>query len=600
MTRLSELTFNSRPMIQHLSMLAQDSSRFADIVAQCIEGHIRRVPAWMKLPAFYLLDAISKNVYEPYARRFTSFVVPLYLETYSQVDEATRGKMEEMLLTWRTGSPTGKELFGVTQQIAIERGVWGDGGTNNSSSFHSGTGQITKSQVLSELQFTLGQKERAVQSNPYDTTAQNHIVVLHQLRKLVEAGVSQDELRQILAQLRNMVKSSAPPPVPQPTLPATHSWPPQPPFPPQFPQGVSLSQAYGQLDSAANVTKADPVNLTHSVLPNPPSSTPMPNPPANIANILSSLLKSGVLSTGGVPASINSSAKEDEASIEINETKNETFDEYRSAILSENVGLNTLDLAKTRPRIIEFLYDRLSSQCKQCGIRFPDTKLGKKTMDDHLDMHFRQNRKANQNIGRGHSRSWFIGIEDWIQDISGDQKGKGRADGSGPLNAKASAAAENAKREADLQAQYVIVPAGDEAQVISCPICKEILKSEFLEDDEDWVWKNAIKKDDRIFHATCHAQALTLTSSLAAKLRTEKLNGSRSGTPEVQSISVTLSGLQSTPPSTLLKVSKSPSRSPSLESKGTKRKVDDHGDLNSTDETTPPLKKIALSPTLSS
>ena len=43
MTRLSELTFNSRPMIQHLSMLAQDSSRFADIVAQCIEEHIRTV-----------------------------------------------------------------------------------------------------------------------------------------------------------------------------------------------------------------------------------------------------------------------------------------------------------------------------------------------------------------------------------------------------------------------------------------------------------------------------------------------------------------------------------------------------------------------------
>jgi pre-mRNA cleavage complex 2 protein Pcf11 len=88
----------------------------------------------MKLPAFYLLDAISKNVYEPYACRFTSFVVPLYLETYSQVDEGTRGKMEEMLLTWRTGSPTGKELFGVPQQIAIERGVWGDGGTSNSVS----------------------------------------------------------------------------------------------------------------------------------------------------------------------------------------------------------------------------------------------------------------------------------------------------------------------------------------------------------------------------------------------------------------------------------------------------------------------------------
>jgi pre-mRNA cleavage complex 2 protein Pcf11 len=43
MTRLSELTCNSRPMIQHLSMLAQDSSRFADIVANCIEEHIRTV-----------------------------------------------------------------------------------------------------------------------------------------------------------------------------------------------------------------------------------------------------------------------------------------------------------------------------------------------------------------------------------------------------------------------------------------------------------------------------------------------------------------------------------------------------------------------------
>jgi pre-mRNA cleavage complex 2 protein Pcf11 len=85
----------------------------------------------MKLPAFYLLDAISKNVYDPYARHFAVFVIPLFLETYGQVDENTRSKMEEMLLTWRTGSPTGKELFGVPPQVAIERGVWGDGATNH-------------------------------------------------------------------------------------------------------------------------------------------------------------------------------------------------------------------------------------------------------------------------------------------------------------------------------------------------------------------------------------------------------------------------------------------------------------------------------------
>jgi pre-mRNA cleavage complex 2 protein Pcf11 len=79
----------------------------------------------MKLPAFYLLDAISKNVFEPYARHFATFVIPLFLETYEQVDQNTRSKMEEMLLTWRTGAPNGKELFGVVPQVAIERGVWG-------------------------------------------------------------------------------------------------------------------------------------------------------------------------------------------------------------------------------------------------------------------------------------------------------------------------------------------------------------------------------------------------------------------------------------------------------------------------------------------
>ena len=142
-----------------------------------------------------------------------------------------------------------------------------------------------------------------------------------------------------------MVKSSTPAPVPQPTLPPVHNWSPQPPpFPPQFPQGIPLPQTYPQLDSASstavNMIKADPVNLT------PAGGPPILNPPANIANILSSLLKAGVLSTSAASASTNPSAKQEEASTETKKTKDEAFDEYRSAILSENVGLNSFDLAK--------------------------------------------------------------------------------------------------------------------------------------------------------------------------------------------------------------------------------------------------------------
>lgn len=65
------------------------------------------------------------------------------------------------------------------------------------------------------------------------------------------------------------------------------------------------------------------------------------------------------------------------------------------------------------------------------------------------------------------------------------------------------AAEELAKRDAELRDMHVVVPPGDEAKPISCPVCKELFKSEFLEDDEEWVWKNAVKKDDRVCLFIC-------------------------------------------------------------------------------------------------
>ena len=44
----------------------------------------------------------------------------------------------------------------------------------------------------------------------------------------------------------------------------------------------------------------------------------------------------------------------------------------------------------------------------------------------------------------------------------------------------------------------MVVPPGDEVKNISCPVCKESLKSEFLEDDEEWVWRNAVLVKDKV------------------------------------------------------------------------------------------------------
>jgi len=199
-------------------------------------------------------------------------------------------------------------------------------------------------------------------------------------------------------------------------------------------------------------------------------------------------------------------------------------------------------------------------------------------------MHFRQKRKANQNIGRGHSRSWFTALDDWVYNV-GDMKGKSRGDR--PLTGKLAVAEEKAKREAELRALFVVVAPGEEAKPFSCPVCKEPMRCEFLEDEEEWVWKSAVKKDDKIYHATCHAEAVISTNTLAARLKIEERESrSRSGTPEVP----VPTPARLTPPRTL---QPRPSLSPSpVRTSGVKRKAE--GDEPSVGDS-PPTKKVEVS-----
>ena len=90
----------------------------------------------------------------------------------------------------------------------------------SSSEFYSGQGQILKGQVLSELEFMLGQKEQAIQANPYNSTSQQYTNILCQLHKMVKAGISPDELWQSLTRLHSYSQSNTSPlPVPVPSYP---------------------------------------------------------------------------------------------------------------------------------------------------------------------------------------------------------------------------------------------------------------------------------------------------------------------------------------------------------------------------------------------
>ncbi|KAF9646023.1 hypothetical protein BDM02DRAFT_3189210 [Thelephora ganbajun] len=584
--KLRGLTENSKPAIHALSMIAQDFVRWADVVVQCIENHIRRIPPPFKLTAFYLLDAISKNLYEPYARHFGPIVVPLFLDTYSQVDESTKAKMIEMLATWRAGAPNGRELFGAVPQLAIEQEVFGTGTSSD-------TTRVTSAQVLGELQFATGQAEREMQSNPYNNTVRNQLPVLHQLRQFVEKGLSQDELRQILNQLRNITRPPVqPPPQSYPVAPNMSALPPPTTYP-QYsynhagpssapPQSHPPQPAYpqGVLDVKPSFPPAPPVQAVSAVPLAPTNQLSVPAV-SDIANLYSALVKAGVVGAPGAPPVASSNVNEPQPVSTDSSSKN--ISEHARKLLSQRIELSTTGIARYKPDFDELFLKR-TVQCKQCGRRFSDDATGKKKLEDHLDMHFRQKRKANKNVGRGHSRSWFTALDDWIHDV-GDLKGKSRADR--PLTGKLAAAEEKAKREAELRAMFVVVAPGEEAKPFSCPICKEPMKCEFLEDEEEWVWKNAVKKDDKMYHATCHAEAVISTNTLAARLKNEERESrSRSGTPEVSVSTPT----RSTPPRALqprASLSPSPART-----SGLKRKAE--GDESSLGGT-PPMKKFEVS-----
>ncbi|KAH9018362.1 hypothetical protein EDB83DRAFT_2570797 [Lactarius deliciosus] len=159
---------------------------------------------------------------------------------------------------------------------------------NNVQSSHPSNAFVPKSQVLSELEFALRQKER-------DSFASNHIGILSQLRKLVETGVSQEELAQILAQLRTLVRSNPTNLAPTPSAPPPSSTP--------ILRHTRLRSRFSRRSYRM---------LRSSILTNPSTDTsrPLSNPvvvstasPAipNISGLFEALVKAGVVSATSTP-----------------------------------------------------------------------------------------------------------------------------------------------------------------------------------------------------------------------------------------------------------------------------------------------------------
>lgn len=531
-SHLKSLTFNSKPIITNLTVIAHDhAARMSAVVAKCLDDHIMQSHPSIRLPALYTLDSISKNVGHPYTQLWSARIVPIFLESYRLVDQPTKLRMEELLATWKTAGPGARPLFGDNAQWSIERALFGSQGMPQPNAAPStaavadprANAARSKSKAVETIDRLLAVDGQSLAANPSDQALHERVDSLAQLKQVIlTADLSADEMAQIHAQLDSL-SAAAQRSNPMGHAAAMHGQP-LPPAPapvPLIPQ--DLSGALATLTAAAPMPPAAQAPPTHNAA----------------ASLFASLMQAGLLP--GSSTTTSAAATPPPA------VERDQDEDYVAAILALDIKTSGQEFNREPASSYELILHRhLPLQCRQCANRYPTGSKGQGRMDDHLDWHFTQNRRAKDSAARGQSRSWFDRLESFIRGGFDDT-----APASKPTSSNAAdrdgrsftAAQDKALKETFLKT-FVIAPTDAEVAAKPCGICKEPFKSQWSEDEEEFVWLNAIKVEDAsgvvYYHASCHFSAKSLTDSFAgdggrrtASVGVKRRSASRTATPSV-------------------------------------------------------------------
>ncbi|XP_066922812.1 pre-mRNA cleavage complex 2 protein Pcf11-like isoform X3 [Clytia hemisphaerica] len=162
------------------------------------------------------------------------------------------------------------------------------------------------------------------------------------------------------------------------------------------------------------------------------------------------------------------------------------------------IPLRIDELKRRQDIVVNQLF--LGMQCSSCGERFP--KSHRKQYSDHLDWHFRENKKEKEGVKKVMSRSWYLALSDWVEYT----ETKISKDGKVQSVFFESEKGEDSLHLSTRKRKNSFVPSvpveGDENGGM-CGVCMDRLEEYWDEDLEEWRYKDAIRIKNKTYHVAC-------------------------------------------------------------------------------------------------
>ncbi|PGH06339.1 hypothetical protein AJ80_08173 [Polytolypa hystricis UAMH7299] len=348
-------------------------------------------------------------------------------------------------------------------------------------------------------------------SNPLDPSIQQRLKALLDLQTILQQQkLPQDQLKLIRDQVSQL--SSAPRPISRPpsTLPPAAL-----PFQSQTPQPnlqalLNPNTLAGLIKATANQQSRTPpppqvTTFTQSLA----TSTPPPSIPAATAPVTTeSPLIASLRARGLLPPISSTSSTPTPPSLPfilsgqaglapaVVPTQSPQTPEVKTS-----VPMTSGSIRIPRPSLIATLYEDKPNRCGTCGRRFLANEEGREKKARHLDWHFKTNQRMAEASKRGQSRSWFLDERDWIKFRESDDDVGQPNDAALSSNGAADAGGAKAKQQ-----QWIRAPNDATLRNAPCPICQEKFESTWSEDAQDWIWQDAVKVGNRVYHDSCYSE----------------------------------------------------------------------------------------------